>query len=115
MCLRARSSGFVDVPSESVNKVFVSGEVNLHISDQSKERIAAGALAGLLESAEKARALQVRCQLSVAITLLPFSVGRTTQIKIQISAVSTVVRERRTCFGYFKGFLECDAKATPAR
>lgn len=96
MCLRARSSGFVDVPSESVNKVFVSGEVNLHISDQSKERIAAGALAGLLESAEKARAPQVRCQLSVAITLLTFSVGRTTRIKIQISAVSTVVRERRT-------------------
>lgn len=53
---RARSSGFVDVPSESVNKVFVSGEVNLHISNQSKERIAAGALAGLSESVEKARA-----------------------------------------------------------
>lgn len=44
MCLCLHPSEFVDAPSESVNKVLVSGEVNLHLRNQEERPERGGGL-----------------------------------------------------------------------
>lgn len=53
MCLCVNSSEFVDSPSKSVNKVYVGGETNLHISNQTQTSLLQKFFAGHFQKCGK--------------------------------------------------------------